>query len=445
MESVILNITAIKNIIVKRVIKSMRLFLLSLSLILVNVYTASAKEPVLSDQEVLQQLYHNSYKFWQKLRADNGVYRDGFQLDKKPSNRGSIANAGMGLMSLTIGHAQGWQDDAEQLVIQTLNTLSGLNSSFTPARNAAGCYMHFFNIHTGKAKSTDFSPIDTGIMLLGAVFVKNYFNENKTIAHLVDNLLASVDQSKFIGDPKKGQIALSMKENGQASGAWTLPYNEYMIVAWLAKKQSTDANSPANQLWNNFYQSPSLLAKAYYGEEKIPVLSVNKGWFTSMFTFLFNYYFVHHFSDSPEYLQAMKNAATADFSWWQSQGIHGWKSYEWGTGAGATLTGYSADRIFNHGARDENPYQIVSPHIIAGFSPVKPEVKTDLLALYRDINQQAVYHLNGNTPLLWRYSLKDKAWRAEVIQGVDYSTMLFGLAALPEFLGPEFFNYYNQL
>jgi hypothetical protein len=41
--------------------------------------------------------------------------------------------------------------------------------------------------------------------------------------------------------------------------------------------------------------------------------------------------------------------------------------------------------------------------------------------------------------LLWRFSLKDETWRANIIQGIDYSCMLLGLAALPEHLGVGFF------
>ncbi|MCW8863658.1 MAG: hypothetical protein OQK09_08405 [Colwellia sp.] len=420
------------------------IFIKLLLLFTLLIFTSHGHATSLSDDKIIHKLYHDSYKFWQEIRQPNGVYRDGFQLKKKQSVRGSIANAGMGLMSLAVGHAQGWEPNAEALAIQTLKTLSGQTPGFTPARNDAGCYMHFFNVNTGKAMSKDFSPIDTDIMLLGAVFISNYFSESKELAQLTKHLLNSVDQSKFVGDPKKGQIALSMKQNGEPSGAWTIPFNEYMIVAWMAKIQNPSENSPASQLWKNHYQSPKNLVKAKFGKAKIPVLSVHSKRYVSMFNFLFNFYFVHHFSSNPEYLQAMRNAAKADYSWWQAQGIKGWQGYEWGTGAGATITGYHADRIFNKGGRDSNPYQIVSPHILAGFSPVVPSVKLDLIDMYRDTSSRALYSLNDNTQVLWRYSLKEKNWRAKAIQGVDFSTMLFGLAALPEFLGPQFFNRYND-
>ena len=50
-----------------------------------------------------------------------------------------------------------------------------------------------------------------------------------------------------------------------------------------------------------------------------------------------------------------------------------------------------------------------------------------------------VYPQFSNDTILWRYSLLSPGWKAPEVQGIDYSTMLFGLASLPQFLGKEFF------
>ena len=46
---------------------------------------------------------------------------------------------------------------------------------------------------------------------------------------------------------------------------------------------------------------------------------------------------------------------------------------------------------------------------------------------------------NKSLKILWRHSSYDPFWQAEDIQGVDFSTMLFGLATLNEHLGLNFF------
>ena len=36
-------------------------------------------------------------------------------------------------------------------------------------------------------------------------------------------------------------------------------------------------------------------------------------------------------------------------------------------------------------------------------------------------------------------SVKDEKWKADSVQLIDYSTVIFGLARLPEFCGKDFF------
>ena len=45
---------------------------------------------------------------------------------------------------------------------------------------------------------------------------------------------------------------------------------------------------------------------------------------------------------------------------------------------------------------------------------------------------------------MWRFSFDSLSWTANDVQGVDYSTMLFGLVSHSKVLGSEFFQYYNN-
>ncbi len=394
-----------------------------------------------TDKQVLDKMLVGSYSFWQKIRHENGMYYDGFHKKDKSKERGSIANAGMGLLSLCIGHELGLEPNAEAKAVKTLLTLSGLTRGFKAERNEKGCFIHFFYMDSGKAIGNNFSPIDTDIMLGGALFVKNYFPNNKQIAMLADNLYKSVDHNVFVGNWQKGQIYLNMLENGNPGKGMTTPYNEYMIVAWMAKNHPNH-NKDAEKLWNKFYANTDNLKTARYKNLK-PVISPSPKRFTSMFTFMFNYMYVHGFSNNPEFLQQMKNAALTDKAWWNDQKLEGKQDYEWGTGAGLNIRGYTADKIYID--KLGNPNYIVSPHILAGFGPVIPNiVREDLIKMYRDDRLLGRFELEPGIEVLWRYSYKQKRWKAKSIQGVDFSTMLFGLSSLPEYLGPEFFNKYNN-
>ena len=404
------------------------------------------KNAELTDEEVIQKLYRGAYAFWQQIRNENGTYQDGYRLKGK-SVRGSIANAGMGLVSLTIGHANGWEPDAEQKALQTLRTMAGKNPDISVPRNAIKTYIHFYNTETGEVIGDDWSPIDSAIMISGAMFVARYFPDNREIRELVDEIYRTADLTPYIADVEKGQIYLATHRDGSPKPNLTKAFNEYMIVASIARQQARDfgqgKRADAIRFWDKWYKDTSNVPKPNY--KGIEVLGVAPGWFISKFNFLFNNYLVHEYAASDEYQQASVNAAAADFAWWRDQkGVDGLQEYEWGSGAGACPRGYCVDRILRDGSRDKNDYMVVSPHILAGFLPHSERARGDLIAMYRDERRLAHYDLKDGHEVLWRYSYDQPEWRANAIQAVDFSTMLFGLAAMDENLGMDFFREYNN-
>ncbi|MBS2210275.1 T9SS type A sorting domain-containing protein [Carboxylicivirga mesophila] len=413
-----------------------------------------------TDDQLLEELFHNTYKFYQALRHTNGAYYDMVKMEGT-TDRGSVANIGMGLMSLCVGHAMGWEPTAEEKVIQTLKAVSGQVPGFNLPRTAKGCYIHFYDINTGAARGSNWSPIDTDLMLGGALFARNYFKDNTEIYELATNLYNTTDHSVFVGDVDKGQIALGMYEDGTPNGNWTVPFNEYMIVAWFAKNQANDENSPAHKLWMKHYENPSNLKHAVYNgkDGDFEVASPSLARFTSMFTFMFNHNFVNHFSSNKAYIDEMRMAMKADSAWWADRSdagdvdlkALGWQPYEYGTGAGvgAPDSKYQVDRIClpeNMGtSKDQNQNLNVSPHILAGFSPAAPDrVREDLLSMLKDTRKIGQVDVLPGTTILWKYSYSDLDWKPNKVEGVDYSCMFFGLAALPQFLGTDFFNKYND-
>ncbi len=77
---------------------------------------------------------------------------------------------------------------------------------------------------------------------------------------------------------------------------------------------------------------------------------------------------------------------------------------------------------------NDNPDRIVSPHIIAGFLPVDSTGLADLGALSGPASRavRSIGGVPGN--LLWRFSVSDPSWVPAEIQGIDYSSMMLGLA-----------------
>lgn len=391
-------------------------------------------------------LFQNSYKLYKDIRKSNGIYLDALSLNNSAEKPASIVANGVGLISLCIGDAMYkktgdpiWETNAENLVNQTLQTFIGFKNAGKV--NSEGMFKRYFAYATGDADgswSTEYSTVDNAIFALGVIFCKNYFSSNASIVANANTLLNSMDYTKAIGT---SQIYMILDQNGVGS-APTVPYNEYMLVSWLAKNApvSNPRYANAQSFWNTYFSNPStsvLPKKNYWGSE---TLSDSSQHWLSSFIPQFCYYLCNYYKNNSTYMTYFLNAKNSDALYFSKLGAP--SSFVWGVGAGEIPGGgYSADAIEN------NPNKIVSPHIIAGYIPVNVQSKTDLLSLYNNGTGAAVYGLPSDTSkkVLWRYLYDNTNLRTPYIQAVDFSTMLYGLSSLSEYLGSNWFNTYNTV
>ena len=391
----------------------------------------------------IDELFQNSYVLYKDIRKSNGVYLDALALNGAGAKPAAIAANGIGLMSLCIadamyvktGDAINWEPTANQVIATTQKFIDFKNNGKI---NGAGMFPRYFRWDNGSQEgswSYEYSTIDNAIFAMGLQMCKNYFSTNATIVSNVNILLGSMDYTKAIYPT---QIAMVLDQSGNNGSAFTIPFNEYMLVAWLAK--NTNAVNPgyakSQIFWNTYFANPTtapISRPSYAG-----YVTLSDGGYLSSFIPQFCYYFVNTFKNDANYMSYFNNWLNADKLFSINNGAP--NNYEWGLGAGEIPGGgYSADKI------NDNPNKIVSPHIIAGFSPIYSNAKSDLLSLYNNGNGVSIYSLPSNTAkkVLWRYKRNDTAARASYIQAIDYSTMLFGLASLPENLGVNWFSTYN--
>ncbi|QOD60987.1 T9SS type A sorting domain-containing protein [Polaribacter haliotis] len=401
-------------------------------------------------QITTDQLLENTYTLYESMRLSNGMYRDAKIIKTGWSDYHPIsaANVGTGLIALCIADKAGYITDAETKVIETLKTILGYTTGFTPDRNNKGYYRHFLDISSGaQAWNSEYSTIDTALLTTGTLFAKKYFSNNTQIAAYADELFLSVDWVSAIDNPTTGSIWLEQNALGNGQGSSAKPFNEYMIVAYLAKK--SEGNTPGNgtTAWNVWTQLNNFAYANYWGYQILSDYNSTNS-FRSNFVIQFPFYLVPWAHNSTLYKTYMSNTLAADKLYYtniQSSYPTGHiSSYEWGLGAGSSPTtigntfyttiGYHADDINNHPAR------VVSPHIIAGFLPTDATVKNDLIQMLS--GTRGLYNLPTGETLLWRYSLDETTWKPNEIQGVDYSSMLFGLAANK--FGSTFFSTYNN-
>ncbi len=391
----------------------------------------------------VDELFQNSYKLYKDIRKSNGVYLDALALYGAGAKPAAIAANGIGLMSLCIadamylktGDAVNWEATANQVIATTQTFIDFKNNGKI---NGAGMFPRYFRWDTGSQDGSwpyEYSTVDNAIFAMGLQMCKNYFSSNSTIVSNVNILLGYMDYTKAI---YPSQIAMILDQSGNNGSAFTIPFNEYMLVAWLAK--NTNSSNPgyakSQTFWNTYFANPTTapISRPNYAG----YITLSDGGYLSCFIPQFCYYFVNFFKNDTKYMSYFNNWLNADKLFAINDGAP--NSYEWGLGAGEIPGGgYSADKI------NDNPNKIVSPHIIAGFSPIYSNTKSDLLSLYNNGNGVSIYSLPSNTSkkVLWRYKRIDTAARASYIQAIDYSTMLFGLASLSENLGINWFPSYN--
>ena len=391
----------------------------------------------------IDELFQNSYKLYKDIRKSNGVYLDALALYGAGAKPAAIAANGIGLMSLCIanamyvktGDAVNWEATANQVIATTQTFIDFKNNGKT---NGAGMFPRYFRWDTGSQDGTwpyEYSTIDNAIFAMGLHMCKNYFSGNATIVANATNLLAAMDYTKAIYPTN---IAMILDQSGNVGSAFTSPFNEYMLVSWLAKNANTSnpGYAKSQTFWNTYFANPTTapISRPNYAG----YVTLSDGGYLSCFIPQFCYYFVNFFKNDANYMSYYNNWLNADKLFAINDGAP--NNYEWGLGAGEIPGGgYSADKI------NDNPNKIVSPHIISGFSSIYSNTKPDLLSLYNNGSGASIYSLPSNTSknFLWRYKRNDPTTRAYYVQAIDYSTMLFGLASLPENLGVNWFSSYN--
>jgi hypothetical protein len=417
--------------------KSVFLFLLVYLLLSGTLVRSQTPDPIIS------KLFQNSYRVIDRMRLSGGIYLDALAINTgdKPA---ALAANGVGLISLCIadamykktGDAVNWDSKAESKALKTINEWIRLKNT-SGATNVNGLFHRYFDPSDGSwVWVTEHSTIDNAILATGFLFCRNYFNQNAEIVEKTTTLLNSMDFTAAI--PLSGNQMYMILDDKGVGSAMVKPFNEYLVLAWWAKNSnpSFPGYNRAQTYWANYYSDANKLPKYNYPAGN-PTLSEATTFAQPSFHVQFCLYYCNYFGNNTDYMTYFANQATADRTWWQN--ITG-QQIAWGCGAGEIPAGgYSADAVNN------NPNKIVSPHIMAGFSPVYPEVRNDLIALYNNGAGSAVYKIpNTDYEFLWRYKFANPTQRASYVQAVDFSTMLYGLAALPEYLGPDFFTKYND-
>ena len=177
----------------------------------------------------------------------------------------SIAATGFGLPTYAIAAERKWISKKEA-VEQTLkilrffaNSQQGTDSLTTGYK---GFYYHFLNLTTGKREwHSELSTVDTGLLLMGVIFARNYFGgssaEEQEIRMLAAKLLGRLEWDFFyLPDTAKHPHTISMAwtpEKGILNWGWQ-GYDEALFLYILAAGTGMTNAEKSYNAWQSSFQ-----------------------------------------------------------------------------------------------------------------------------------------------------------------------------------------------
>lgn len=194
------------------------------------------------DNKLLDSIqYHAFLYFIKEINPENGLVKDR-SASWAPA---SIAAIGFALPSYAVGIEHRWitRDRAAQITLNTLKFFfNSQQNADTNVTGYKGFYYHFLRLNSGTREwNCELSTIDTGLLMMGIIFARKYYNQvNETeneIRNLAANLLKRLDWD-FFEMPPTGEyantISMGWKPNeGLHFMGWN-GYNEALFLYILA-------------------------------------------------------------------------------------------------------------------------------------------------------------------------------------------------------------------
>ncbi|MDX9848148.1 MAG: glucoamylase family protein [Tenuifilaceae bacterium] len=177
----------------------------------------------------------------------------------------SIAATGFGIPSFAVGVERNWisREEAAQITLNMLNFYKNSEQSIdTAAAGYKGFYYHFHKLDTGtRAWDCELSSVDTGLLLMGVIFARNYYNADneveKQIRETAAFLLERVDWN-FMEMPDEGEFAHTISmgwypETGLHHMGWR-GYNEALFLYVLAAGSGMENVERSYNAWLKSYK-----------------------------------------------------------------------------------------------------------------------------------------------------------------------------------------------
>lgn len=342
----------------------------------------------------------------------NNSKENGLTLDKTTSNLDSIAATGFSLAAYVIGTERGFITFSKgyERALLCLKTVLSLP-------NKEGFLPHFIKHNTMENSKSEFSTIDTSILLMGAITASSFFGNEVKIK--TDYLIERINWDFLITKKnQKKQVIMAYSDyywkdnNGFCKATWDHYAEQLMIYLLYASKKDTTKEDALN-LYNGFNRNVG----KYKGDSLIYCFSNP----------LFIHQFTHCFFDFRKYLDCnnidwFKNSTDAtianrqfciDQTWSKT-----YNSHSWGLTAFQGKEGYKVYGAPPYGF-ENNPYTqtldgSVAPYASLSSIVFTPKESIEALEYFNTIDG-----LNKQYGLTDSYNFEKERFVSDVYLGID--------------------------
>jgi len=214
------------------------------------------------DEAMLDSIQHKTLMFFLNERHPGwGIVKDR-AAGWAPA---SIASTGFGIASFAMGVERNWmtREEAAKITLDILDFFAGsVQSADSSASGYKGFYYHFLRLNTGtRAWRCELSSVDTGLLMMGIIFARNYYNLDndveKRIRLQAAIILDRIDWN-FMVMPDTGKYAntISMAwtpDHGLHNMGWS-GYNEALFLYILAAGSGMENAEKSYSSWLSSYK-----------------------------------------------------------------------------------------------------------------------------------------------------------------------------------------------
>jgi len=214
------------------------------------------------DESMLDSIQHKTFLFFlNEHHPEKGIVKDR-TLSTAPC---SIAATGFGIPSFAIGAERKWitREQAAGITLKIMKFFIGsVQSAAKDVTGYKGFYYHFLKMDSGTREwNCELSSVDTGILMMGVIFARNYYDKDneveKQIRRLAAELLGRIDWN-FMQLPASGEYANTISMawtpgNGLEKMGWS-GYNEALFLYVLAAGSGMNNSEQSYRSWLKTYK-----------------------------------------------------------------------------------------------------------------------------------------------------------------------------------------------